>query len=251
MLAGLVSAASLLPANAQDLDLTEAEQAWVEGNPVIRVHNETDWPPFNFVEGGQPAGFSIAYMNLVAEAAGLQIEYVTGPSWDEFLGMMRSGDLDVMLNIVQTDDRKDFLLFTEPYTTMSPVLAGLENVAGISSLDELYGKTLCLSRGTSELDYITRVHPQIKLLALDGTLSCLHAVIAGQAFATLDGYSVLRHLLDNNFIPGVRLSNVAIDPNMASVMRLATSAAHPALRSILNKAMQTLDESASPYSECS
>jgi len=244
VLAGLVSVAPVLSATAQDLDLTESEQAWIEEHPVIRVHNETDWPPFNFVEGDQPAGLSIEYMNLVAEAAGLQIEYVSGPSWEEFQGMMRSGELDVMLNIVQTDDRNDFLLFTEPYTVMSPVLAGLENVAEISSLNELYGKTLCLTRGTSELDYVARVHPQIDLLALDGTLSCLHAVIDGQAFATLDGYSVLNHLLDSNFVPGIRLSNVTIDPNMASVMRLATSTDQPALRNILQKSMQTLDESA-------
>ena len=243
VLSGLICVLSLLTVNAQDLSLTESEQAWIEEHPVIRVHSETDWPPFNFVDGDKPAGFSIEYMNLVAEAAGLEVEYVTGPGWDDFLGMMRSGDLDVMLNIVQTDDRNDFLLFTEPYTIMSPVLAGQESVAEISSLNELNGKTLCLARGTSEFDYVARVHPQIDLLALDGTLSCLHAVVDGQAFATLDGYSVLRHLLDNNFVPGIRLANVAIDPNMASVMRLATSTSQPALRSILQKAMQTLDES--------
>ena len=49
-------------------------------------------------------------MNLLAKKAGLEIEYITGPTWDEFMGMMRAGNLDVMLNIIRTPEReKDFL----------------------------------------------------------------------------------------------------------------------------------------------
>jgi len=242
-LTGLLSVAALIPAYAQDPGLTESEQAWIEAHPVIRVHNETNWAPFNFVEYDQPAGFSIEYMKLVAAAAGLKIDFVTGPSWTEFLQMMRTGELDVMLNIVQTEERNDFLLFTEPYAVLSPVLAVPESVADIFSLDELHGKTLCLNRDTSEHEYVARVHPQVDLLPVDAMLSCLHAVATGQADAALEGYSVLNYLLEENFIPGIRISNVAIDPNMASVMRIATNVGNPDLRAILQKSMASLDES--------
>ena len=219
LIAILLPLSALAPAAAQDLILTEAEQAWIEEHPVIRVHNETDWPPFNFTEEGQPVGFSIDYMNLVAEIAGLNVKYVTGPTWAEFLDMMRSGGLDVMLNIVRTDDRDDFLLFTDPYAVMSPVLAVRNDAADISSLDDLRGKTLCLNSGTSEHEYVSRVYPQIDLLPLDDMQSCLIAVADGQAVAALEGYSVLNYLLDESGIPGIRIFGIAVDPSMASLMR--------------------------------
>ncbi len=121
MLAGLVLATSLGSANAQDLGLTETEQAWIKEHPVVRVHNETNWPPYNFNVDGEPTGFSIDYMRLLAAQAGLDVEFVSGPSWNEFLDMMRSGDLDVMLNIVDTPVRREYLLFTTPYAITSPV----------------------------------------------------------------------------------------------------------------------------------
>ena len=68
ILAGLLSITSFVSAQAQSLELTEAEQAWVAQHPVVRVHNEMDWPPFNFNVDGQPTGFSVEYMNLVAAA---------------------------------------------------------------------------------------------------------------------------------------------------------------------------------------
>ena len=54
-------------------------------------------------------------MNLLAERVGLEVEYVTGPSWGEFLEMMKRGELDVMLNIVKTRDREN-ICFTPRLT---------------------------------------------------------------------------------------------------------------------------------------
>ena len=50
----------------EKIKLTPDEKAWIQSNPVIRVHNEKDWPPFNFFEDDKPRGFSIDYMNLLA-----------------------------------------------------------------------------------------------------------------------------------------------------------------------------------------
>ncbi|MGD8264331.1 MAG: transporter substrate-binding domain-containing protein, partial [Desulfobacterales bacterium] len=71
------------------VDLTENEQAFLKAHSIIRVHNEKDWPPFNYFEYGTPRGLSIDYMNQVAGKLGIQIEYVTGPGWNEFLEMVK------------------------------------------------------------------------------------------------------------------------------------------------------------------
>ena len=99
----------------QPSTLSVEEKAFLKAHPVIRVHNEKDWPPFNYFEYGTPRGLSIDYMDLVAEKLGIKVDYITGPSWNEFLDMVKRKDLDVMLNIVKTEDRNKYLLNTEPY----------------------------------------------------------------------------------------------------------------------------------------
>jgi len=79
-----------------EIALTAEEQAWVKQHPVIRVHNEKDWPPFNYFEYGRPRGLSIDYMDLMAEKLGIEVEYVSGPSWNEFLGLVKRKELDVI-----------------------------------------------------------------------------------------------------------------------------------------------------------
>ena len=54
--------------------MTKEEKDFIKNNPVIRVHNELDWPPFNYNLDGKPMGYSIEYMNLVASKVGLDIK---------------------------------------------------------------------------------------------------------------------------------------------------------------------------------
>ena len=122
--------------------LNAEERAWLDAHPVIRVHNEKDWTPFNFNKKGAPQGFSIDYMNLLAHKLKFQIEYVTGPTWDKFLEMAKRKELDVMLNIAHSAEREKFLLFTNPYLEFAQALYTRVGTSPITSIDELYGKNL-------------------------------------------------------------------------------------------------------------
>lgn len=228
--------------HAQTVQLADFEQTWVDQNPVIRVHNELNWPPFNFNLDGQATGFSVGYMNMVAAAVGLEIEYIDGSSWDQFLEMMRNDELDVMLNIVETPARLEYLIFTEPYAITSPVLAVLEQSVDIDSLAEFGQRQLCVPAGSSTQEYLQREYPELNLITLTDALSCLHAVLAGRVYATLDGYSVIQYLLTENALSGLRISDVQIDTAAASIMRIATNSDSAILRDVLQKGMDSLDQ---------
>ncbi|MEA1914855.1 MAG: ABC transporter substrate-binding protein, partial [Campylobacterota bacterium] len=60
--------------------LSAKEQQYLKNNPVITVHNELNWPPYNFNINGQAKGFSIDYMNLVVSKLGIKAQYHVGPT---------------------------------------------------------------------------------------------------------------------------------------------------------------------------
>ena len=129
------------------VELTVQEKEWLKAHPRIRVQNELDWPPFNFNEDGKPKGFSIAYMNLLAKKLSIEVAYVSGPSWGEFLDMIRGKDLDVMLNIIKTEDRSKYLNFTEPYVEDLPVIIARIDNTSIRDFRSLFGKTVAIPKG--------------------------------------------------------------------------------------------------------
>jgi len=135
--------------------------AFIAAQPALRVHNETDWPPFNFSQNGRPEGYSIDYMNLLAEKTGLRVEYVTGPSWDEFMQMIHAKKIDVMLNIVSTEARREFLAFTDAYLIAAASIYTRKDGAVVKGIDDLRGKTVVIPKGFFWQELLERYYPDI------------------------------------------------------------------------------------------
>ena len=217
--------------------LTPDEQAWLKNHPVIRVHNEKNWPPFNYFEYGSPRGLSIDYMNLLAELLGLEIEYVTGPSWNEFLGMMRSKELDVMLDIVKTEDRMKYIRYTDPYFRNPNVIVSLQKHS-YETIRDLFGKTVVFPKGFFYEEVLTRFFPQIKRLPVEDTLASLKTVMSGKADAVLADLAAAQALINKNMLIGLRISgevNIG-NPDLVN-LRIGIRDDWPLLQSAIMKAM--------------
>ena len=101
------------PSFVPEIDLTAEERVWLKEHPVIRISNETDWPPFDFVEDGQPAGYSIDYLNLLERRLpGVRFEYINGYKWSELVEMLKNREIDVLHVSAVLESRKSFALFT-------------------------------------------------------------------------------------------------------------------------------------------
>ena len=134
--------------------LTDDERGWVRAHPVIRVQNDSNLPPVNFTEDGRPSGYSIDFMNLVAERVGLQVEYVPGP-FSAFPSMLQRGELDALLNVIRTPEREKFLRFTPPYARL---MAAILSAKGeYSAPEQLAGKTLAVLQNAPYEDLIRRI----------------------------------------------------------------------------------------------
>ena len=56
-----------ISAQASQLDLSNAELNYIKLNPVIKVHAEKAWRPFNFIENKEVKGYSNELMRLAGK----------------------------------------------------------------------------------------------------------------------------------------------------------------------------------------
>jgi len=228
-------------ASAQAI-LSDEEKSWLAEHPVIRVHNEMNWAPFNFNKNGSPQGFSIDFMNLVAEAVGLEIKYISGPTWDEFQQMIQKGELDVMLNTAYSEERDTYLDFTYPYLEFAPAIYNRNTEPDIKSIEEIFGKTFAIPRGFF-YEEVLKEYPQVNLLYVEGTAEAILAVSRGQADFMLDLMPVVNYLMNRlmvtNLKPGGTLG-IGLDSPIAA--HIVVREDWPILHSIIQKGMETIPE---------
>ncbi len=219
------------------VELTAEEKAWLAEHRTIRVHNERNWPPFNYFRHRQPRGLSIDYMNLLAAKLDIRVQYVTGPAWSEFMDMIRDRRLDVMLNIVRTEDREKYVLFTEPYIRNPNVIVSRADTP-LENMEQLRGRVVSFPKGFFFEEVLVKSYPEIKRLPVPDVLTSLRAVSLGRSDACLSEEAVVRHLIAQNMLTGLRLSGeVDIGAPDLQNLRIGVRDDWPLLRSALSKAM--------------
>lgn len=220
--------------------LTSEEKKWIQDHPAIKVAGDIGWPPFNFSKEGELQGFSIDYMNLLAEKTGLKIEYVTGPTWNEFLEMMKTGEIDVMLDIVKTPERLEYLLYTPSYAVNPNTIISRKGTP-YQNLEGLFGKTVSIPKGFFYEEILKRDYPDIRILTVQNTLESMKAVSYGKADAAFGELAVFSYYIERNMINNLVVSGeIEFGNPEYALVNIATRKNLPELSSILVKGMQSI-----------
>lgn len=219
--------------------LTQEEKAFLKSNPVIRVHNEMDYPPFNYNENNTPKGYSIDYMNLLAQKLDLNIKYIWGPTWSQFIQMSKKGEIDVMLNIVNTKSRQEFLTFTTSYKTLSHSI--FTNLDNINCLEDLSGKTVAFPKDFFLIEFLQKNYPDIKINIYDDTLQCIYSVLEGKSDALVENFAVINFLLQKHNL-SIKNVKINIDKRLDFKLNIGVGKQKAVLRNILQKAIYTVSQ---------
>ncbi len=155
MLAGAV-----LPAQAAMLDD-------IRSRGVVRIGVSLGGEPIGFRDAqNNPVGYDVDVATLLAEKLGVPAEF-TDVSGDARISMLVSGQLDIVVaNTSATLERAKSVNFSIPYNR-----AGLRVIvqrdAGITSLEQLAGRSVLVGRGTTGEIFIKREVPDANLVYVD------------------------------------------------------------------------------------
>lgn len=113
----------------------------------LLVATEDDYPPFEFLVNGKPAGFDYDLLERLRQQVPFEIRQEILP-WQGILPGVATGQYDVALTAVGiTDERSKFLDFTMPIAESTIAYVKRKDDASIKSLRDLSGKVLGAQQG--------------------------------------------------------------------------------------------------------
>lgn len=118
---------------------------------TIRVATDATWPPFEIVDETTKniIGFDIDLLKAAAAAEGLQVEFVN-VGFDPLLAGIAQCQYDAAISAITiTDERKQQMLFTDPYFNAGQVVAVQAANTEITGKDSLTGKKVGAQIGTT------------------------------------------------------------------------------------------------------
>lgn len=120
------------------------------GDGIVRVATDATFPPFEMVDEvtKELTGFDIELMEAIAEKAGLTLEWSNLP-FDSVLAGLAQCQFDIAIAAITiTDERKQEMLFSDPYINAGQILV-VRLKENITMLSDLEGKTVAAQLGTT------------------------------------------------------------------------------------------------------
>jgi len=127
-----------------------------ENKSLLIVGSDTSYPPFEFIESGDIAGFDIDLIKEIVSRMKKEIE-ITSSSWDPEFKDLIDGKLDIVISAVPIEAEKTVIVdYSKPYYTLEYLLVSLSG-SEIKIKEDLAGKKIgVLKVGKSNIskDYL-------------------------------------------------------------------------------------------------
>jgi len=229
---------------AQRIELTAEEKQWLESHPVIKVGNDSEWPPFDFFDNGKARGYSMDLLRSLAEIIGIELEFVQADSWDTLTKQFEQKKIDVLTAYEITPEHQKHALFTEPYLETLRSIIIRKDADFLRNYKSLYGKKVAVVRGYDYEEIISKDHPQVELLLVDTPVEGLKKVSFGEADAFLENSAVAAYLIKIHGFPNLSFAGNPDFPGMevGEPIRVAIRNDWQELQSMFSKALQILPD---------
>ncbi len=174
----------------------DAEQ--IKKSKVLKVAVFSDKKPFGYVdEYGKYQGYDVYFAERIAKDLGVKIKYVpVEPA--QRVEVLATGKVDIVLaNFTVTKERAEKVDFALPY--MKVALGVVSNEKDpVEKVEDLFGKTLIIAKGTTAETFFAENYPQINLLKFDQYADAYNALLDGRGTGlSTDNTEVLAWALEN------------------------------------------------------
>ena len=171
---------------------------------TLTMTTEGTFPPMNYYRGEECVGMEIELCALFCEANGYGLN-VTTMDFDGMLAAVQAGKVDFAISgIAITEERKESVLFSDPYYTGGTMMAVLGSDANaqtdgdLSSLERLSGRRCAVQTGTISGEAAQSVLPDIEVGYYNTQADCMAALRAQKVDFWATDEPVARYMLTGN-----------------------------------------------------
>lgn len=218
---------------------------------TLRVSTDPNYAPQSFLKpDGTFEGFDIDVATEIAKRLGVKVEFQT-PSWDAITAGSWAGRWDVSVgSMTITVPRQKVLAFTSAYY-YTPAQMAVTTKSGITSLDGLAGKTVCVGAATTYMDWLQGSLQSVSLgpvatppagvevKSLDTDQLCAQAITAGQNVG--DGFLSASTVIDEAIKQGTPIVKVG-DPVFVEQLAASMDLTGPDPSDFVTKVSAIIDE---------
>lgn len=186
------SAASSAAASTADFKLIEAGK--------LTIGSDLDFPPMEYLDGDEPAGFGIAMIEEICNRIGLEANVLPPQNFDTLVTQVAGGaNLDVAVSSMTiTDEREQLIDFSTPYYDSNLAVVVAKD-AKYEAKEDLDGAKIGVQSGSSGEDWAKENLKNSSIKPYNGPSDALAALRAGDVEAVIYDLPVAQNHVNGEY----------------------------------------------------
>jgi PAS domain S-box-containing protein len=170
---------------------------------------------------------------------GCDFKLVYYSTWNEVMQAARNSDIDMIFAAHKTQDRLEYLLFSNPYIELPNMIIVRKNMEGAFILDKMTGLKIVCSEGSAVHEFLKANYGYLDIYPVKDELSGLIKVSFGEADAMVVEISRASYIIEKAGITNLR---VAGDTGFTYRLHFASRKDWPVLNRILDKGLSSITD---------
>ncbi len=234
----------LSPVSARAVVLSPDQADWLtKHKDTIVVRPEKNYPPFSFVSSVpsiKPKGLSVDYLELVARKLGAQPTYLEAKSRAVIMTEIKSGKEGVVLALTETDERGEYMYFSEPFISLPAVIVTRKDFKHENrdlTLADFNAKQVSITDGYAVMDYIKNNYPRIIIEPVTDDEVALQKLLLGEVDAAVMDLASLSYYTSRDMLSYVTIVG---QTGFEYKLSFAVPKSMPELQDILNSGLKEI-----------
>lgn len=225
----------------QQVPLLSAEKQWLSQHPQIKVGVLSDWAPMEFIdENGQFSGVTQDILHKLNQRLGTNFLPVPFQRWDELEQAFREGKIDVVANMSDLPERRQYAAFSFNFWPLQWTLISHNSTSEVNQLQQLAGKKVVVLKEYQIVKYFEANFPQIQLVHVSSLDEGIKTLQRGEADFVVDTVVSSGRALRQTENRNLRMHLPKDMPTYPSLFAVRKD--WPELLGILDKGLKTLTE---------
>ncbi|WP_294441032.1 ABC transporter permease subunit [uncultured Slackia sp.] len=203
----------------------------------LTVASDLATPPFEYADdSGEPQGFTVELMGMIADRLGLELNYLPAQKFDGIIPSVKQGvKTDVgACNITINEERLQEVDFTDSYMDSNQGVAAAKD-SGYEQASDLNqaGVKVAVQSGTTSEEWAIENLPNAQTVNFDDWIAAFTAVMSGQCQAVVCDLPVEQWMVSNSFTDMEIIEEIPTGEQFG----IAVSKSNPGLTQAINRAL--------------
>jgi polar amino acid transport system substrate-binding protein len=160
---------------------------------TLNIASCLSFPPFGSKDtADKPQGYDVDVATAMATALGVKVRIVDTTSANRIPNLQTNKVDAVVCNFTTTAERAKQIAFSDPYVVAGETLL-VKKSGKISGIGDLSGKTVAVTKGSTNGDAVKAGNPKAKIQEYDTSAAAVLAVKQGQADAMVEDSNFLNY----------------------------------------------------------